>query len=74
MAHNDTWDQWEAKLRNSPLGKANPHMSTLADSFKAIFDRDQLSAPTVIKRVPNPAMNGFRVSASHHEMEADNEN
>ncbi len=27
----------------------------------------KLSAPTVLKRVPNQAMNGFRVSASMHD-------
>lgn len=31
----------------------------------------KLSAPTVIKRVPNQAMNGFRVSASIHEEVSD---
>lgn len=74
MAHTDTWEEFMSKLNNSPLGRGLVSIEDVTRQVNREFGLDEnygLSAPTVIRRVPNQAMNDFRVSASMHEVPDD---
>ncbi len=46
------------------MSKETSIMDDMLNIKRLLNEFDSLSAPTVLKRVPNPAMTGFRVGAS----------